>query len=77
MRRRSSTGVLKPKGRATVWQRLSKGKKLIVVVFLVWLIQALPKWYVALTADGLLSARIMKVFITPQSESRNDKDQAQ
>jgi hypothetical protein len=48
------------------YKQLSTSKKVIVIVFLIWLIQALPKWTVAITADGELSARIMKVFITPR-----------
>jgi hypothetical protein len=36
------------------------------VVFLIWLAQAIPKWTAAVTADGELSARIMKVFVTPR-----------
>jgi hypothetical protein len=52
-----------------LWERfrkLPKGKKVILVVFLIWLAQALPKWTAAITADGELSARIMKVFVTPR-----------
>ena len=48
------------------FRRLSTSKKVIVVVFLVWLAQALPKWTAAIIADGHLSARIMKVFVTPR-----------
>ena len=47
------------------FKKLSTGKRVIVIVFLVWLIQAAPKWTVAITADGELSAKIMKLFITP------------
>ena len=48
------------------YRQLSKGKRVIVIVFMIWLIQALPKWTAAITADGELSAKIMKVFITPR-----------
>jgi len=48
------------------FRKLPKGKKVILVVFLIWLAQALPKWTAAITADGELSARIMKVFVTPR-----------
>lgn len=48
------------------YKRLSTGKKAIVVVFLIWAAQAVPKWTAAITADGELSAQIMKVFITPK-----------
>jgi hypothetical protein len=50
-----------------VWfSNLSTSKKVILVVFLIWLAQAIPKWTAAITADDELSARIMKVFITPR-----------
>lgn len=49
-----------------VFKRLPTGKKVIVIVFFIWLAQALPKWTAAITADGHLSARIMKVFVTPR-----------
>ena len=49
------------------YKRLSKGKKAILIVLLIWLAQALPKWTAAITADGELSAKIMKVFVTPRS----------
>ena len=48
------------------FRKLSKSKKVILVVFLIWLAQALPKWTAAITADGELSARIMKVLVTPR-----------
>jgi hypothetical protein len=48
------------------FRKLPRGKKVILIVFLIWLAQALPKWTAAITADGELSARIMKVFVTPR-----------
>ena len=48
------------------FKRLPKSKKVILIVFLIWLAQALPKWTAAITADGELSAKIMKVFVTPR-----------
>ena len=48
------------------FRRLPTSKKVIVIVFFVWLAQALPKWTAAIIADGHLSARIMKVFVTPR-----------
>jgi hypothetical protein len=48
------------------FRKLPKSKKVILVVFLIWLAQALPKWTAAITADGELSAKIMKVFVTPR-----------
>jgi len=48
------------------FRHYSRGKKIILVVFLIWLAQALPKWTAAITADGELSAKIMKMFVTPR-----------
>jgi hypothetical protein len=48
------------------FRKLPKSKKVILIVFLIWLAQALPKWTAAITADGELSAKIMKVFVTPR-----------
>jgi len=47
------------------YKLLSTSKKVILIVFIIWLVQALPKWTAAITADGELSAKIMRVFITP------------
>ena len=49
------------------YKKLSTSKKAILIVLLIWLVQALPKWTAAITADGELSAKIMKVFVTPRS----------
>ena len=51
------------------YQRLSPSRKFMLAVFMIWLIQALPKWTAAITADGEMSAQIMKIFITPRTES--------
>jgi hypothetical protein len=48
------------------FSRLPIGKKVILIVFLIWLVQAVPKWSVAIMADGEMSASIVKFFITPQ-----------
>jgi len=48
------------------FRKLPKGKKVILIVFMIWLTQALPKWSAAITADGEMSAKIMKVFVTPR-----------
>ena len=53
------------------YKRMSTSKKVILIVFIIWFIQALPKWTVAITADGELSAKIMRVFITPLEEKNN------
>ena len=50
------------------YKRLSTSKKVILIVFIIWLVQALPKWTAAITADGELSAKIMRFFITPTGE---------
>lgn len=47
------------------YKRLATSKKVILIVFIIWFVQALPKWTAAITADGELSAKIMRVFITP------------
>lgn len=54
------------------FRQLPKGKKVVLVVFLIWFVQALPKWTAAITADGELSARIMKVFVTPRQDHPYD-----
>lgn len=48
------------------FKRLPTSQRVILIVFLIWLAQALPKWTAAVTADGELSAKIMKVFVTPR-----------
>ena len=62
----------KPKPESTgLYQRYKKlptSKKVILIVFLIWLAQALPKWTAAITADGELSAKIMRFFVTPREE---------
>ena len=50
------------------YRKLSTSKKVILITFIIWLAQALPKWTAAITADGELSARIMRFFITPTGE---------
>jgi succinate dehydrogenase hydrophobic anchor subunit len=48
------------------FNQLATSKKVILVVMLIWLAQAIPKWTAAITASDELSAKIMKVFITPR-----------
>jgi len=55
-----------PPGVLAWFRRLPRGKKVILIVFLIWFAQAAPKWTAAITADGELAGRIMKVFITPR-----------
>lgn len=48
------------------FQAMSRGKKIVLVVFLIWAAQAIPKWTAAIVADGETSAAIMTFFITPR-----------
>ena len=50
------------------YKTLSTSKKVILLVFLIWLIQALPKWVVVIVADGETSAKIMRFFYTPRAD---------
>lgn len=59
-KQRSKSSGLYPR-----YKRLSTSKKVILIVFIIWFVQALPKWTIAITADGELSSKIMRVFITP------------
>ena len=61
---------LKITGLSQRYKRLSTSKKVILIVFLIWFVQALPKWTIAITADGELSAKIMRIFITPSEERK-------
>ncbi len=45
---------------------MSRGRKIVLIVFIIWAIQAIPKWTVAILADGETSAAIMTFFITPR-----------
>lgn len=45
---------------------MSRGRKIVLVVFVIWAIQAVPKWTAAIVADGETSAAIMTFFITPR-----------
>ncbi|MGB5201253.1 MAG: hypothetical protein WBN68_08670 [Sedimenticolaceae bacterium] len=45
---------------------MSRGRKIVLIVFIIWLVQALPKWTAAILADGETSAAIMTFFITPR-----------
>lgn len=54
----------------SVWSKyrnLSRSRKFIVAVFVIWAFQAVPKWAVAITADGEMSAKIMTMFVTPRA----------
>jgi len=60
-----------PPGILAWYRRLPRSKKVILIVFLIWFAQAAPKWTVAITADGELAGRIMKVFVTPRADADN------
>ncbi len=45
---------------------MSRGKKIVLIVFIIWAIQAVPKWTAAIMADGETSAAIMRFFIEPR-----------
>ena len=62
-------GPQKPEQNQELLDRLaamSRGKKIVLIVFIIWAVQAIPKWTAAIVADGETSAAIMKVFITPR-----------
>jgi hypothetical protein len=40
----------------------------VLIVFLIWAAQAIPKWSAAIMADGETSAKIIGFFITPWAE---------
>ena len=49
------------------WYRgLSRGRRVIYIVFWIWAVQAIPKWTVAIVGDGETAAAIMTFFITPR-----------
>lgn len=48
------------------YHELSTSKKVIVIVFLIWLVQAVPKWSAAIFLGNEFSASIMRVFIDPR-----------
>ncbi len=49
------------------FQAMSRGRKIVLVVFIIWAIQAIPKWTVAIVGDGETSAAIMRIFVTPRA----------
>jgi len=50
------------------YKSLHRGKKMILIIFLIWLLQAIPKWAVVIMADGQTSATIMRFFYTPRAD---------
>lgn len=49
------------------YDQLSTSKKAILIVFIIWLAQAIPKWSAALLAGDEVSASIMRIFIDPKA----------
>lgn len=47
---------------------LTRGKKLVLFIFIIWAAQAIPKWTAAIAADDETSAKIVSYFITPLAE---------
>lgn len=50
---------------------LTRGKKLVLIIFMIWAAQAIPKWSAAIMADDETSAKIIGFFITPMSEQKS------
>jgi hypothetical protein len=48
------------------YRALPRGKRIILIVFLIWAAQAIPKWTAAIVGDGETSAAIMTFFVTPR-----------
>ena len=59
----------------TVFNRsaITRGKKIVLVVFIIWIAQAIPKWTAAIVADGETSAKIVGFFITPRAEAEDSQ----
>ena len=47
-------------------QAMSRGRKIVLAVFIIWAVQAIPKWTAAILADGETSAAIMSYFVPPR-----------
>ena len=63
----------KTPGQAGLWQGylrryrgMSRGRRIIYIVFLIWAVQAIPKWTAAIVGDGETAAAIMTFFIPPR-----------
>jgi hypothetical protein len=54
------------------YMELSFGKKVIVGSFLIWLLQAIPKWGFVLLGDGEMAASMMTLLITPRGEMNSE-----
>jgi hypothetical protein len=49
------------------YRALPRGKRVILIVFVIWAAQAIPKWTAAIVGDGETSAAIMTFFVTPRA----------
>lgn len=45
---------------------MSRGRRIVLAVFVIWAVQAIPKWIFAIAADGETSAAIMRFFVAPK-----------
>ena len=61
--------VVTEKGLRNRIQGLRPTHRFMLSVFAIWFLQAVPKWTLAITADGQMSAQIVKMFITPRAEA--------
>jgi len=52
---------------------ISRGKKIVLIVFIIWLVQAVPKWSAAIMADDETSSDIISFFITPRAEINDER----
>lgn len=61
-----SQHAIESSGNNIAWTR---GRKLVLIVFLIWAAQAIPKWSAAIMADGETSAKIIGIFVTPSYQT--------
>jgi hypothetical protein len=64
--KRRPAGTTTPAELLERFQAISRGKRIVLIVFVIWALQAIPKWTAAILADGETSAAIMKLFVTPR-----------
>jgi len=50
------------------WKNLSPPKKVILISFLIWLVQAIPKWTFVIMGDGEATGDFLRLFITPRGD---------
>ena len=44
---------------------MSRGKKIVLIVFIIWAVQAIPKWTAAIVADGETSGLAASLLLIP------------